>query len=70
MNSLLAELKDLYSLIIEFLKIWFHSILQKLCYSEHAPSVMECDKQVGIFIANNPTFHERMIAPEIVSHNI
>ena len=42
----------------------------KLGFSMETPMAMYCDNQTTIFIANNPTFHERIKYIEIDCHYI
>ena len=39
--------------------MWLKSLLQRLRFTVNTLMVMYCDNQAAIFIANNPTFHER-----------
>ena len=48
--------------------VWVRSLLQQLGFEVEVPMSMWCDNQVAIFIANNPTFHERTKHVEVDCH--
>lgn len=54
--SVEAEYQALASTTSEFL--WVVQLLKELHVSVHFPSVLFCDNNVVIHIANNPTFNE------------
>ena len=50
--------------------VWIHSLLTNLGVTTSIPMPMQCDNQAVIFIASNPTFHERTKHIEIDCHYI
>ena len=50
--------------------LWVYSFLTKLGFPFLGPMRMFCNNQVAIFIAKNPTFHERTKHIEIDCHDI
>ena len=50
--------------------VWVHSLLTNLGVTTPVPMPMQCDNQAAIFIASNPTFHERTKHIEIDCHYI
>ena len=49
---------------------WVRSFLQELGFLVQGVMPMYCDNQAAIFLANNPTFHERTKHIEIDCHAI
>ena len=50
--------------------IWIKSLLEQLRFGVELPMSMWCDNQTAIFIANNPTFHERTKHIEVDCHYV
>ena len=50
--------------------LWIRSLLHELGFPVQEAMPMYCDNQAAIFIANNPTFHERTKHIEIDCHAI
>ena len=50
--------------------IWLRSLLSEFGFSVDVPMPMHCDNQAAIFIANNPTFHERTKHKEVDCHYV
>ena len=45
--------------------LWVHSFLHELGFLVHGAMIMYCDNKPAIFLAKNPTFHERIKHIEI-----
>ena len=50
--------------------MWIRSLLLELGFTVEMPLSMHCDNQAAIFIANNPTFHERTKHIEVDCHYV
>lgn len=61
-----AEYRALASLVCEIQ--WIHYILSDLELTQDKPSAVYCDNRSAIYLAHNPTFHERTKHIEIDCH--
>ena len=50
--------------------LWVRSFLQELGFLVRGAMLMYCDNQAAIFLASNPTFHERIKHIKIDYHAI
>ena len=68
LSSAKAEYHAMMHASIEIL--WVRSFLQELGFLIQGVMSMYCDNQAAIFLANNPTFHERTKYIKIDCHAI
>ena len=67
-SSAEAEYKSMTHIACEMM--WNKSLLLELGFTIEMPILMHCDNKTTIFIADNPTFHERTKYIEVDYHYV